>query len=285
MLVGCDFSSAPTRAKPIVLALGTLAGERVQLQQLLRLTSLDAFGEWLARPGPWVGGFDFPFGLPRELVQSLGWPTQWHACMLHYAGHSRAELRARFAAFCAARPVGGKFAHRATDGPAGASPSMKWVNPPVAFMLHAGVPRLLAAGVHLPGLHAGDPDRVALEAYPGLLAREVLGRRSYKSDDAARQTGERLLARKDLLTALEHGRTRLKLALRPRATLRETLVADASGDSLDAALCLMQAAWSWRAHAGGAPCWGLPADLDPLEGWIATAGVNSSQGCAGTAAL
>ncbi len=37
---------------------------------------------------------------------------------------------------------------------------MKWVNPPVAYMLHAGVPRLLRAGVHLPGLHAGDETRV-----------------------------------------------------------------------------------------------------------------------------
>ena len=55
-------------------------------------------------------------------------------------------------------------------------------------MLHAGVPLLLEAGVSMPGLHAGDPDRVALEGYPGLLAREVLGSRSYKSDDKARQT-------------------------------------------------------------------------------------------------
>ena len=42
---------------------------------------------------------------------------------------------------------------------------MKWINPPVAYMLHAGVPLLLAAGVHLPGLHTGMPG-VALEAYP-----------------------------------------------------------------------------------------------------------------------
>jgi hypothetical protein len=28
---------------------------------------------------------------------------------------------------------------------------MKWVNPPVAYMLHAGVPLLIDAGVHLPG--------------------------------------------------------------------------------------------------------------------------------------
>ena len=65
---------------------------------------------------------------------------------------------------------------------------MKWVNPPVAYMLHAAVPLLLEAGVHIPGLHEGDPQRVALEAYPGLLARELIGRRSYKSDDKAKQT-------------------------------------------------------------------------------------------------
>jgi hypothetical protein len=39
--------------------------------------------------------------------------------MAHYASLSRAEIRDTFAAFCAARPVGGKFAHRATDAPAG----------------------------------------------------------------------------------------------------------------------------------------------------------------------
>ena len=34
---------------------------------------------------------------------------------------------------------------------------MKWVNPPVVLMLHAGAPRLLAAGVTIPGLCRGDP--------------------------------------------------------------------------------------------------------------------------------
>ena len=48
--------------------------------------------------------------------------------------------------------------------PAGSSPSMKWVNPPVAYMLHAGVPLLMGAGLHLPSLHAGDASRVALDA-------------------------------------------------------------------------------------------------------------------------
>ena len=191
--------------------------------------------------------------------------------MTHYAALSRADIRQTFAAFCDARPTGGKFAHRATDKPAGSSPAMKWVNPPVAYMLHAGVPRLLAAGVHLPGLREGDKARVALEGYPGLLAREVLGRRSYKNDDRLKQTAERLIARKDLITALEMGQTRLGLRLKLTHAQRDTLVDDASGDSLDAVLCLLQAAWAQTQHEGGALCYGLPADVDPLEGWIVTA--------------
>ena len=148
---------------------------------------------------------------------------------------------------------------------------MKWVNPPVAYMLHAGVPALLRAGAHLPGLHGGDISRVALEGYPGLLAREVLGNTSYKSDDKAKQTDARLIARKDLITALEHGQTRLGLRLKLTHAQRDALADDASGDALDAVLCLMQAAWAQRRHDEGAPHYGLPATMDSLEGWIITA--------------
>ncbi len=264
-LAGIDFTSRPSRAKPITVALGRSLHGVVKLERLDTHAGFDSFLAWLRAPGPWTAAFDFPFGLPRELVHALGWPLEWRALMQHYAALSREDIRRSFAAFCAARPVGGKFAHRATDGPAGASPSMKWVNPPVAFMLHAGVPLLLEAGVHLPGLSAGDPERVALEGYPGLLARELIGQRSYKSDDRQRQTPERLIARKDLLEALEQGRTRLGLRLRLSHAQRDLLVADASGDLLDAVLCLLQAAWS-----AGRPGHGLPADIDPLEGWIVT---------------
>jgi hypothetical protein len=268
LLLGCDFSSTPTRRKPIVLALGLAAGGRVQLTRLEKIESLAGFAAWLRQPQAWIGGFDFPFGLPRELVEHLRWPTGWRECMQHYAGLTRPQIRETFAAFCAARPAGGKFAHRRFDKLAGSSPSMKWVNPPVAYMLHAAVPLLLEAGVHIPGLHEGDPQRVALEGYPGLLARELIGRRSYKSDEKAKQTADRLIARKDLLNALEQGRTRLGLRLKLTHAQHDVLVEDASGDSLDAVLCLVQAAW---AAQHGAPRYGLPDDLDPLEGWIVSA--------------
>jgi hypothetical protein len=265
-VAGIDFTSRPSRRKPITIALGRALRGVVKLERLQAHPDFDGFSAWLRTPGPWTAAIDMPFGLPRELVEALGWPGEWLALMRHYASLSREQIRTQFAAFCAARPAGGKFAHRACDGPAGSSPSMKWVNPPVAYMLHAGVPLLIEAGVHLPAVHAGDPLRVALEGYPGLLARELISRRSYKSDETARHTPERLIARKDLLDALEQGRSRLGLRLRMSHAQRDALAADASGDRLDAVLCMLQAAW-----AVGQPGHGVPAGVDPLEGWITSA--------------
>jgi hypothetical protein len=266
-LIGVDFSSRPSARKPIVVALGTCESAQVALLGFERFAALESFGAWLQAQPRWLGGFDLPFGLPRELVQQLGWPLDWRACIEHYAALSRKQVRDTFAAFCAARPPGSKFAHRACDRPAGSSPSMKWVNPPVAYMLHAGVPLLLAARATLPAhAHAGAAQRVALEAYPGLLAREIVGPRSYKSDDAAKHTDDRLWARIAIVDALCEGRTRLGLSLRLSPAQHEGLLDDASGDALDAVLCLAQAAWaSQRADHG------LPGAVDALEGWIVSA--------------
>jgi hypothetical protein len=48
-------------------------------------------------------------------------------------------------------------------------------------------------------------------------------------------------------------------------------VDDASGDALDAVLCLLQAAWAQIRWERGDLSYGLPAALDPLEGWIISA--------------
>jgi len=225
-----------------------------------------AFDGQLNRLGPWVGAFDLPFGLPRTLVQTLGWPENWREMIDLYTQLSRDEIRARFRSFCADRPVGHRFAHRATDGPARSSPSMKWVNPPVAFMLHAGVPRLLAAGVTLPGLQAGDPDRIALEAYPALVARACVGKQSYKSDAAQGATGPRRAAREAILASLERGAYGFdgRPVILPLG-MREQLVDEPGADRLDAVLALVLAAWALTRRATN---WGLPSDMDPLEGWI-----------------
>ena len=110
--------------------------------------------------------------------------------------------------------------------------------------------------------HCRDVERIALEGYPGLLAHEIIGRRSYKNDASP----ERLLARKDIIEALEQGRTRLGLRIKLTPAQAGELVADSSGDRLDAVLCLMQAAW-----ASVQPRWGQPEGVDGVEGWITSA--------------
>jgi hypothetical protein len=65
---------------------------------------------------------------------------------------------------------------------------------------------------------------------------------------------ERLIARKDIVNALEQGRTRLGLRLKLSPALHESLVADALGDRLDAVLCLVQAGWACLRPESGVPC-------------------------------
>lgn len=266
-ILGVDFSSAPSRKKPITVAQARLhSPAMLRIQALEPIGSLPEFAQLLRRPGPWVGGFDFPFGLPRELVLEVGWPAEWPALVRAFSGTPRPDLRETLRAFCAGRPAGSKFAHRATDRPAGSSPSMKWVNPPVAWMFHAGAPALLEAGVHLPGLHAGDPSRVALEAYPGLLAR-ALHRGSYKSDDPARQDSARLAARRAMVAALAAGAHPLAIKVDFAGGVRSQIEDEPRGDWLDAVLCAVQAAWALTQGAR----YGLPAQVDGIEGWIVSA--------------
>lgn len=226
---------------------------------------MERFEAFLARPGPWIGGFDFPFSLPRELVRDLGWPRAWRKLVTHCASMDRLQFRAALDAYRAKRPVGCKYAHRATDLPAGSSSPMKLVNPPVALMFHEGARRLLASRVHLPALHDGDADRVALEAYPGLLVRKQLGlRASYKSDTRAEHTAERMAVRKRVFMEMKQGRP-LGLRLQCSDEMAKRLIDDGSGDSLDAAICALQAAW-----AAERPRYGLPARVPAGEGWIVT---------------
>ena len=267
-LLGIDFTCAPTRRKPITVAQGRRQGAVVRLGALHNLYSLAEFETYLRHPGPWLAACDFPFGLPRAFIQAqgLGETTDAVIAALHARCATRMDFRALVDTWGNTRPAGQRLLHRMADG---AMPGISSTSPlqtryvPVGFMYFEGLSRLVAANVCLPRMRAGDAERVAVEAYPGLLAHELLGgHRSYKNQD----TPERLIARKDMVDALEQGRTRLGLRLKLSHAQREALVDDASGDRLDAALCLLQAA-----AVATLPDYGMPASMDPLEGWIATA--------------
>lgn len=263
-LLGVDFTCAPSRRKPITVAQGRLRDGALEVAAVERIGTLEGFERCLARPGPWFGGFDFPFGLPRVFVDelALGRDVAGVVAELRRRCPTRAAMRSLVDAWGNRRPPGSRLPHRVCDrarpGASSTSPlQTRYV--PVGFMYFEGFARLVRAGVHVPGLRAGDAARVAVEAYPARAAHAVVGARSYKNSDAA----DRTEARVDIVRALARGEGGfgLRLAL-PRA-LRAALIEDASGDALDATLCLVQAAW-----AAGQPAHGLPPDADPVEGWI-----------------
>lgn len=276
-VLGIDFTSAPRPAKPITVAVGRLTpgpAPVYRLETIRSLATLAGFEALLAEPGPWLAGFDLPFGQPRPLVVAEGWPTTWPELVACYCALPRSLLRDRFRQWCAGRPAGDKFAWRKADKPAGSSPAMRWTNPPVAWMMHAGIGRMLAAGLAFPA-HAHPPRarrlrpgggtaRIAVEAYPGFTARQVC-RGSYKSDDKRLQSPERAANRRRIIAAVVAGTAGLRPRLELTPHWRRKLAADGSGDLLDAVICGLQAA-----HAALLPGYGLPADLDPLEGWIAS---------------
>jgi len=263
-LLGVDFTCAPSARKPIVVARGRREGAHLHLQALDRQRTMEAFEALLAEPGPWFGGFDLPFGLPREFVEShaLGATADAVIGELHRRCESRRmAFRALVDAWGNGRPPGQRLVHRLTDRalPPSSSSPLQTRYVPVGFMYFEGFARLVRADVTVPGLRRGDGRRLAVEAYPGRAAHAFIGARSYKNRDAP----DRAEARALIVHGLEQGAGGFGVRLVAPAGLRDELLADASGDALDATLCLVQAAW-----AQAQPGHGLPPDVDPVEGWI-----------------
>ena len=146
-LAGIDFTSRPTRRKPITVAIGQSDDAGVRLRGSTATCRSRASRPGCARRGHGWAPSTSPSAC-RASWSNAGLAAQWLALMEFYASLSREQIRATFAAFCDARPVGLRSSrNRACDLPAGSSPSMKWVNRRWPYAA-AGVPLLIAAGVH-----------------------------------------------------------------------------------------------------------------------------------------
>ena len=134
--------------------------------------------------------------------------------------------------------------------------------------MHAGIGRMLKAGLAFPAHRyprkRSHIKRIALEAYPGITARKIT-RHSNKSDSRAKQTRDRKDRRKLILNAVSTGKAGLSIRFEANRRWRKDIVDDARGDFLDAVLCSLQAG-----HAALQRNFGLPRNLDTLEGWIAS---------------
>jgi Protein of unknown function (DUF429) len=235
-----------------------------------RIVNFSDFEQWLTRSAEWVAAFDFPFGLPRELCETLNWPTQWRALTQHVRSIGKDAFKAALDGVRESRPAGAKYIARRGDSAAGASSPMKLVNPPVGLMFFEGATRLAWAGVCVIPCAPCSDRRVALEGYPGFLARQ-LTRESYKKDGPEGNTEKRVAARQSIVGKLPlFCFERYGIQLKFCAVLGASCLTDGSGDTLDAVLCCVQAAVSVKAHAAGDVRYGIAEGCDDFEGWIAT---------------
>lgn len=269
---GLDFTSAPRREKPITCAVGTLLERVLHVEGLVEFESLDTFENFLGSPGPWMAGMDFPFGQPRRLLRDLDWPERWEDVARLVGGMSLAEFERLLTKYRDGRAPGDKHHRRQTDVLAGSQSPMTLYGVPVGKMFYRGVPLLERSRVNIIPCRPLNRDRYVVEAYPALVARRYIGREKYKSDDRRHQTPEREHARRELLKILESPRLAedFGFVLDLPEGLGGEFIADASADRLDALLCAIQSAWSWSQRDNN---YGMPAEIDPVEGWIMDPGL------------
>jgi len=249
-----------------------LIEQALHVESLVVFECLDTFENFLGSPGPWMAGMDFPFGQPKTLRSDLGWPDDWVEIARLVGDLSPAEFERILTEYRQAREPGDKHHRRDTDILAHSQSPMTLFGVPVAKMFHRGVPILERCRVNIIPCRPLNKDRYVVEAYPALVARRYIGKTKYKSDERRHQTSDREDARRILLDILQGPRLEkdFGLTLDLPDGLTEEFVADASADRLDALLCAIQTAWSWRLRDHN---YGIPDGIDPVEGWIMDPGL------------
>lgn len=266
-IYGLDFTSSPSRRKPITCACCELYDTILTVKSCLKLTSFNEFETFLRSDGPWLAALDFPFGQPRKLIANLGWPHNWQGYMSIIASMSKAEFEDTLHSYRASRLPGDKLHLRATDQLAGAISPMMLHRVPVGKMFFQGATRLLNSPISILPCRPTPDNRIVVEGYPAQVARKLIGRRSYKSDMRGQQTFDRETARREIVRGLRSerlaGRYGLSMAMSDES--EEMLLQDGMGDMLDAVLCAVQAGWAYIERKRG---YGIPVGCDRDEGWI-----------------
>lgn len=263
-LYGLDFTSAPRPGKPITCASAVLSGGTLHIKHVEPLLDFAAFESLLTRPGPWVAGIDAPFSQPRRLVEALGWSQTWASYVGEVAQLGKQGFEQTLKEYAEMRPKGDKLHRRRADDLAGAVSPMALSYVPVGKMFFELAPRLLRTDLNIAPLRETNDSRTVLEVYPALVVRQLIGKKKYKSDTKQKQTKGMRAARQEIVAKLRASLEKYGIRLELGDVLCAYLIDDATGDALDAVLCAVQAAW-----AVGQENYGIPDEVDRLEGWIA----------------
>ncbi len=266
-IYGLDFTSAPSPRKPITCAACDLQDTLLSVNNCLKLISFEDFEAFLRSDGPWLAALDFPFGQPRKLISRLGWPKTWEGYMQVITSMGKKQFEEVLKRYREGRSAGDKQHLRATDVLAGARSPMMLHRVPVGKMFFEGATRLFRSEVSILPCRPAEDSRIVVEGYPALVARRLIGKRSYKSDERARQSKDKEEARREIVRKLHSSEMSDYYGLRVEFSdeMGEKLVEDQMGDELDAVLCAVQAAWAWLQRESG---YGIPDECERMEGWI-----------------
>ena len=266
--LGIDFTSAPSHRKPITCAVGEFDKGQLTIVEILHWSTFGEFEAFLAQGGSWWAGCDFPIGLPEKLIRNLGWPATWEDYVTLVSSMSKNEFVEVLVEYSSSRPQGDRHHLRTTDRLASALSPMMVYGIPVGRMFYEGATRLLESDVNLIPCRLTSPisgtvraRRNLVEVYPALVARSLIGRRSYKGKD----NQERRSARKEIVDQLESQSSCRVYDICVGIHIdTNPLIEEPHGDCLDAVLASIQVAWlvdnldPWLASASNA-----------AEGWIA----------------
>lgn len=267
VVYGVDFTSAPTSRKPITCASGEIDHSQLTISFIETWPSFAGFEALLHRSGVWVAGFDFPFGLPEKFLRNLDWPLRWQDYVGHIQSKGKQAFEAALNDYRRGRAAGDREHLRETDTIVRAISPQKLYGVPVAKMFFEGAGRLCDAPINVWPLRNEKHNATVIEAYPGYLVRQLIGRVSYKHDGNVTDATERRLNREHIVEALTAVKPaeRFGFEIHLQATLRDRCVDDHRGDVLDAVLAAVHAARWLREPPQDEP---ITDSAIITEGWI-----------------
>jgi hypothetical protein len=293
---GLDFTSSPSKAKRLTLAVCTFDGSTLKVEDLKLLNTntdgdfsefenwLNGRGDWSKEVTEWIAGIDFPFGLPIGSIAHFKWlsvaPQQdWQTWLFNmYASNPTLErFENRIEAWKRRNKKNEKdvsiHIKRQTDQIAGSTVSsplkVRAHNPPVGNMFYKGAKPLQASGACIVPVRINDDKRRIVEAYPAIVANRFIGDQNYKG--AKKKDRDRAAEARENIVKLLGTRNPYGIVVGfTKDDRRIETISDHDGDKLDSVLCAVQAAWSVT-HNHGMPILTPQClqDTIVLEGWIA----------------
>lgn len=263
---GIDFTSAPSKRKPITCADCTLENGFLHLNDIKNLETFNQFNEFLANEAEWITGMDFPFGQPKELIDHWELPPSWKDYVEAIDKMGKDKFESKLNEYCQKQPKGHKHLKRYSDKLAKSISPMNIIKPPVGKMFFEGARRLLNSRVSILPCHKNGSKKIVVEAYPKLVATKFISTQKYKDDNKNKDTSQQIQARKKIINMLRSGYIiscyGFDVILKDDFAVK--MMTDSTGDSLDAFLCAIQAGWAYEQRECG---YGIPEGFE-LEGWI-----------------